>query len=513
MSPYYVGLINQGATCYLNSFIQTLFHLPTFRRLIYDIPITGNEDSAKSIPLNLQRLFYQMQFSGSSCSTVNLTKSFGWNSFNSFEQNDIEEFSRDLIDSLEEKMKGTKFENSIANLFRGRFRNRIRCKKIGYQTCKEEHFYDLPLVVKGFSNLSESLKSYISEEKLIGDNKYDTNTQYGKQDAVIDIKFIEFPPVLHILLKRFMFDVNKNKMTKLNDHFEFPETIDLTEYLADDSPQKKSSNIYDLYGVLVHSGNYSGGHYYAFLRTSIDQQWYKFNDSSVSKESVMNAVYNNFGNVGSNNRCYSGYMLIYCRREKVEMLFKPISIDSIPNHLKSNDGQEFHQKKSLKKTLPKNVVNNLNRKTLTIKNVTNYDVSNRKSNSAFSNKKPMVDNRNNNNRFQILSNSNDLDENESYTKQQIQNSFNDDDNDDKKKKKFSTKKIELLEQLLNKLLDVNNGVIDQVKVKAIAENVNEIYKSDKYDDMWINEKEYFYKRQMIPLEHIVKLRNYIYDVQ
>ena len=140
MTSNYVGLINQGATCYLNSFIQTLFHLPAFRRLIYDIPITGSEDPNRSIPLNLQRLFYQMQFSGSSCSTVNLTKSLGWNSFKPFEQNDIEEFSRDLIDTLEEKMKGTKFENSIANLFRGRFRNRIRCKKIEFQTCKEEHF-------------------------------------------------------------------------------------------------------------------------------------------------------------------------------------------------------------------------------------------------------------------------------------------------------------------------------------------------------------------------------------
>lgn len=511
MTSNYVGLINQGATCYLNSFIQTLFHLPAFRRLIYDIPITGSEDPNRSIPLNLQRLFYQMQFSGSSCSTVNLTKSLGWNSFKPFEQNDIEEFSRDLIDTLEEKMKGTKFENSIANLFRGRFRNRIRCKKIEFQTCKEEHFYDLPIVVKGFSKLSESLKSYISEEQLIGDNKYDTNTKYGKQDAVIDIKFIEFPPVLHILLKRFMFDFKHNKMTKINDYYEFPETMDLTEYLADDSPQKKMSNIYDLYGVLVHSGNYSGGHYYAFLRTSTDQQWYKFNDSSVSKETVMNAVYNNFGSISGSN-CYSGYMLIYCRREKAEMLFKPISIDSIPNHLKSNNIQEFHQKKSPKKTLPKKVVKNIkiSPTKIDINNITNYDASNQKSNSAFSNKKPMVDNRIN--RFQILSNSNDLDENESlYTKQKISKSYIDDDDDNNKK--FSNRKIELLEQLLNKLLDVNNGVINHVKVKAIADNVNEIYNSDKNDEMWYEEKQYFNKRQMIPLEHIVKLRNNIYNVQ
>lgn len=33
-----VGITNQGATCYLNSLLQTLYHIPAFRRAVYRIP-------------------------------------------------------------------------------------------------------------------------------------------------------------------------------------------------------------------------------------------------------------------------------------------------------------------------------------------------------------------------------------------------------------------------------------------------------------------------------------------
>ena len=50
----FVGLKNQGATCYMNSLLQTLFHVPYFRKAVYHMPTTEQEEPTASIPLALQ---------------------------------------------------------------------------------------------------------------------------------------------------------------------------------------------------------------------------------------------------------------------------------------------------------------------------------------------------------------------------------------------------------------------------------------------------------------------------
>jgi len=47
----FVGLQNQGATCYMNSALQSLFHLGAFRSIVYRIPTEAIEKPSESIPL------------------------------------------------------------------------------------------------------------------------------------------------------------------------------------------------------------------------------------------------------------------------------------------------------------------------------------------------------------------------------------------------------------------------------------------------------------------------------
>lgn len=129
----YVGLKNQGATCYMNSLLQTLFFTNQLRKAVYQMP-TESDDSSKSVALALQRVFYELQFSDKPVGTKKLTKSFGWETLDSFMQHDVQELCRVLLDNMESKMKGTIVEGTIPRLFEGKmivsFNDLLICLKL-----------------------------------------------------------------------------------------------------------------------------------------------------------------------------------------------------------------------------------------------------------------------------------------------------------------------------------------------------------------------------------------------
>lgn len=199
----YVGLVNQAMTCYLNSLLQALFMTPEFRNALYTWEFDGTGET-KSIPFQLQKLFVNLQTSNKpSVETTDLTKSFGWDSTEAWQQHDVQELCRVMFDALEQKFKNTKQSDLINCLYEGKMMDYVKCLECETEKSREDTFLDIPLPVRPFGNttayesIEEALKAFVQPETLDGNNQYFCEKCDKKCDAHKGLKFKKFPYILH----------------------------------------------------------------------------------------------------------------------------------------------------------------------------------------------------------------------------------------------------------------------------------------------------------------------------
>lgn len=393
-STGFVGLNNQGATCYLNSLLQSYFTTKIFRKLVYQIPIDKNQNF-DSVAFSLQKIFYLLLNSNDPVGTLELTKSFGWDSSDAFTQHDVQELNRILMDKLETAMKATPIENGLNDIFVGKMKSYIKCCDVPYESSRVEDFWDIQLNVKGFKNLRDAFSNYIEIEMLEGENKYQAGDEYGYQDAKKGVVFESFPPVLHLQLKRFEYDFMVDDLVKIDDFYEFPDSIDLKPYLNEDLPAEiKDQNWnYKLHGVLVHQGSISNGHYYAMIKPYANKDtWLRFDDDKVWKVTPYQVFQENFGaqelsaqefaklsrvdqNENLIRRATSAYMLVYYRESELsdvlpddDEAMNSIIPDTISNQIK-NELKELQRIEEAKQE----ALYHLNIKFVTLKNFNNFN--------------------------------------------------------------------------------------------------------------------------------------------
>ncbi|XP_073513101.1 ubiquitin carboxyl-terminal hydrolase 28 isoform X2 [Phyllobates terribilis] len=237
-----VGLKNIGNTCWFSAVMQSLFHLPEFRRLVHSYRISPNilercrtriENRNIAFMQELQYLFALMV--GSNKKYVDPTPALDLlkDAFLSEEaqQQDISEFSHKLLDWLEDAFQLTvngertpdKTGNPMVQLFYGTFLNEGHLEEKTFSNT--ETFGQYPLQVNGFNNLNECLEG-ITVEGEIEHMQNGRAMQYRQERW-----FIKLPPVLTFELSRFEYNQSLGQPEKIHNKLEFPEIIYMDRFL------------------------------------------------------------------------------------------------------------------------------------------------------------------------------------------------------------------------------------------------------------------------------------------
>ncbi|XP_052214421.1 probable ubiquitin carboxyl-terminal hydrolase FAF-X [Dreissena polymorpha] len=336
----FVGLKNAGATCYMNSVLQQLFMIEPIRAGILAIegaaddveedytsmekgegetnievneeerkdeekPVSNKEEERKEYNLGILKQI-QLIFGNLAASKLQyyVPKGF-WKHFklwgepvNLRDQHDSLEFFNSLVDSLDEALKAMGQVTILQRVLGGSFADQKICKDCPHRYQREEPFTSLNVDIRNHHNLRESLEQYVKGDLLEGANAYHCDKCNKKVDTVKRLVIRKLPKVLAIQLKRFDYDWERESAIKFNDYFAFPREFDMEPYTTQglakiegeiidtDCDEKGQSSRYKLIGVVVHSGQASGGHYYSYILhrpTDSDAKWYKFDDGDVSE--------------------------------------------------------------------------------------------------------------------------------------------------------------------------------------------------------------------------------------
>ena len=151
---------------------------------------------------------------------------------------------------------------NIANILIFSLEKVRKCKT---SLCKEGFIYEV--------TLEDCFEYYQSEELLNGNNQIYCNNCYRMADATTKNLLFTSPEVMTIILKR-------GKELEFEVNFEYPLVLDIDKYVIQKTDN--DNNKYELICVLSQFGECMSGHFIAFCKSPVDDEWYCYNDAIIT---------------------------------------------------------------------------------------------------------------------------------------------------------------------------------------------------------------------------------------
>lgn len=306
------GLANLGNTCFMNSVLQCLLHTPQLTEYFLrnqhrdDINPTKQE---KSLVMQYDQLVRGVWYRNTVVSPIAFLRSIHetairkhHSQFQGFQQNDSHEFLQFLLETLHDGLS-----QETRTTIRGTPRTILdRFAIQAFERWCSFFGKDYSIIIKLFYGMHKTVvvsPSTIQGEQPSMDVSFEpfstvsleipttttTSTPVSLDDCLREFtrkerletrklkrtNFWELPEILVLFFKRFT-----NHGQKINTHIQFPiDSINLSDYTTD---YERKGCHYQVYGIVNHTGGLHGGHYYSYVRHT-DNQWYCFNDQSVSR--------------------------------------------------------------------------------------------------------------------------------------------------------------------------------------------------------------------------------------
>ncbi|KAG7169944.1 Ubiquitin carboxyl-terminal hydrolase 12-like, partial [Homarus americanus] len=323
-NEHYIGLVNFGNTCYINSVLQALYFCKPFREKILEYK-AKNKRTKETLLACLADLFYniatQKKKVGSIAPKKFIARFRKENvKFDNYMQQDAHEFFVQLIDSINETIIGRESDQQaglggqqdsgggggnnqqqdntwVHEIFQAVVTRELKCLNCEAVRSTDEVLNNLSVEVHQNTSITHCLRCFFSTETISAETK---RTRVKK-----------LPTILVLHLKRFQFLGQYNRTLKLSHRVVFPLELRVFDTSSD---AVNPDRLYDLAAVVVHCGTgINRGHYIAIVKSH--RFWLLFDDDAVDKidPSVMEEFYGLTSEIQKSSE--TGYILFYQARD------------------------------------------------------------------------------------------------------------------------------------------------------------------------------------------------------